>query len=183
MTLPDPTSPATLLGFAGIALNFLWPLLQGRRSMLAVQVLSGSCFVGHYALLGAATGSVMNLLAVIQALVAIPLGQRPGFRHLYLLTLPFIAVGVVLSWMGWPSLWAALAMTGTSIGRYQTRVLYFRLILLASIPCWTAHNWLVGSVPGLLSDLLVSTAGVIGLWRMHRLSRSVTALQSVAGTE
>lgn len=168
MTLPDPGAPATLMGLGGVALNCVWPLLHGRRAMLAVQALSGSCFVIHYALLGAPTGSLMNALAVLQALVAIPLGDRPGFRRLYLLTLPLVALGLGLSWRGLPSVAAALAMAITSVGRYQTRVLPFRWILLASIPCWVTHNLLVGSLPGLLSDLLVSTASAIGLWRLQR---------------
>jgi hypothetical protein len=175
--LPDPAAPATLLGLGGVALNCVWPLLQGRRAMLAVQALSGSCFVAHYALLGAPTGSLMNALAVLQAVVAIPLGARPGFRRLYLLTLPLVALGLALSWRGWPSLCAALAMATTSVGRYQTRVLPFRWILLASIPFWVAHNLLVGSLPGLLSDLLVSTASGVGLWRTCRSPETKPALE------
>ncbi|MCA9787436.1 MAG: YgjV family protein, partial [Candidatus Cloacimonetes bacterium] len=101
-------------------------------------------------------------------LAAIPLGLRPGFRMAYLLTLPLIATALLLSWQGWPSIFAALAMAGLSLGRYQVNVLVFRIILLATIPCWVAHNLLVGSLPGLFSDALVSTASIIGLWQHRR---------------
>ena len=158
----------SLLGFCGVALNFLWPLLKDRRAMLLVQAVSGSCFMAHYALIGAQTGSLMNALAALQALAAIPLGLRPGFRMAYLLTLPLIATALLLSWQGWPSIFAALAMAGLSLGRYQVNVLVFRIILLATIPCWVAHNLLVGSLPGLFSDALVSTASIIGLWQHRR---------------
>jgi hypothetical protein len=49
----------------------------------------------HYAGIGALTGGVMALLAGAQALAAIPLGSRPGFRFVYLLTLPLIVAAVV----------------------------------------------------------------------------------------
>lgn len=156
---------ALLLGLAGVLLNILWPLRRGRRVMLLIQALAGLCFAAHYAMIGARTGSLMNGLAALQALAAIPLGTRPGFRTVYLLTLPAIALGLALTWMGWPSACAALGMAGISLGRYQTRVLPFRVILLATIPCWVGHNILVGSLPGLLSDTLVTISSIVGLRR------------------
>jgi hypothetical protein len=167
--LHKPT--AMLLGLAGVLLNILWPLRRGRRVMLLLQGASGLCFLSHYALIGALTGSTMNGLAALQALAAIPLGTRPGFRTVYLLTLPAIAIGLALTWMGWPSAFAALGMAGISLGRYQTKVLPFRLILLLTIPFWVGHNLLVGSLPGLLSDTLVSVSSVVGLRRHWKESR------------
>ena len=163
---------ALLLGLAGVLLNILWPLRRGRRVMLLLQAASGLCFFSHYAMIGARTGSLMNGMAALQALAAIPLGTRPGFRTVYLLTLPAIAAGLALTWMGWPSVFAALGMAGISVGRYQTRVRPFRIILLAAIPFWVGHNLLVGSLPGLLSDSLVSISSIVGLRRHLRVGRS-----------
>ncbi|MFA7332051.1 MAG: YgjV family protein [Candidatus Delongbacteria bacterium] len=175
MNLADTPPIAMLLGLTGVALNLLWPLLRGRRKMLVLQALSGLCFLLHYALIEAWTGSLMNGLATLQALAAIPLGTRPGFRVAYLLTLPAIALGLALTWMGWPSVFASLGMAGISLGRYQTRVLPFRLILLLTIPFWTGHNLLVGSLPGLLSDALVSVSSLVGLWILVRERRAAAA--------
>lgn len=170
--LGQEQSPLALaLGLSGVALNVLWPQMKGRGAMLVVQAVSGLCFLSHYALIGATTGSIMNLLATLQALAAIPLGTRPGFRVIYLLTLPAIALGLALSWTGWPSVMAALGMAGISVGRYQLRVLRFRTILMVTIPFWVAHNLLVGSLPGLLSDTLVTLSSGVGLWRVMREMR------------
>lgn len=151
-----------------MSLNVTWPQLRGRRAMLLIQAVSGLCFVLHYALIGAHTGSLMNLLALLQALAAIPLGEKPGFRVVYLLTLPAIALGLALTWNGWPSVFASLGMAGIAVGRYQTRVLPFRIILVSTVPFWTGHNLLVGSLPGLLSDTLVTVSSLVGL-RRHLL--------------
>lgn len=156
------------LGLAGIALNFVWPLLKRRGAMLAAQAAAGAFFLAHYFLIGAWTGGLVNGLAALQALVAIPLGERPGFRVVYLLTLPVIALVLAFSWQGWSSLFAALGMAGIALGRYQLRQMPFRVILVSTIPFWTAHNLLVGSLPGLLSDLLVTAAS---LWAIRRLLR------------
>jgi hypothetical protein len=162
----DPSALA--LGLAGIALNVTWPLLRGRAAMLGTQALAGLFFLAHYALIGAWTGGIVNGLAALQALAAIPLGRRPGFRIVYLLTIPLIAGVLALSWQGLSSLFAALGMAGISLGRYQTRVLPFRVILVATVPFWTVHNLLVGSLPGLLSDVLVTASSLYALQRLFR---------------
>lgn len=160
MTLEPPTI-ADLFGYAGSLLNIAWPLFRRRTSMLLGHVGVNSVFATHYALIGAPTGAWMNVLGLIQAILAIPLGQRPGFRVAYLLTLPFIATALYLSWTGWPSVCAAAGMTLVSLGRYQMRPLVFRVILLLAVVPWLAHNLLVHSVPGLISDAAAVISGAI----------------------
>lgn len=148
--------------------------------MLLVQICTASCFGVHYALLGAWTGAVMNSLGVLQASAAIPLGTRPSFRIVYLLTLPAIAAGVVATWHGPPSACAALGLAFISLGRYQTRLLWFRLFLLAAMPCWFGHNLLVGSIPGMVADTIATANNVAMLirselapgWARRRLRRA-----------
>jgi hypothetical protein len=151
---------AGLVGIAGVMANSAWPLLRKRRSMLQAQAGVCALFLVHYAGIGALTGGLMTLLAGAQALAAIPLGTRPGFRSIYLLTLPLIAAAVIATWQGPASACAALALTLSSLGRYQQHVLRFRGLILASVPCWMAHNWMVGSLPGLTADVLFAFTGV-----------------------
>lgn len=145
-------APATMIGFAGTVGGMLWPLAPRRVGMLWGQAVAGACFTVHYALIGAATGSVINLLSTLQCLAAIPLERRPGFRRLYLVTLPVLAVAVALTWQGLPSALAAVAMALMSLGRYQVDERRFRIACLAALICWFGHNWLVGSLPGMMSD-------------------------------
>jgi hypothetical protein len=150
---------ANLLGACGILANFAWPLFHRRESMLAAQAAGCVFFTAHFALIDATTGAVMATFAGLQALAAIPLGARPGFRVVYLLTLPLTAAALAVTWHGLPSLFAAIGLTLTSLGRYQIVVLRFRTLILASIPAWALHNVLVGSIPGLLSDALTLASG------------------------
>ena len=154
---------ADVFGYAGTVLNVVWPLFRRRTAMLAGHVGVNGVFATHYALLGASTGAWMNVLGLIQALLAIPLGTRPGFRLAYLVTLPCIATTLALSWAGWPSLCAALGMTLVSLGRYQTRPQAFRILLLLAVVPWIAHNLLVTSIPGLVSDAAALTSGALML--------------------
>lgn len=141
------------IGLCGTLAGISWPLFRSRFGILAVQVAAGVLFGLHYALLGAGTGSVMNLLSALQALAAIPLGSRPNFRYIYLALLPVIAVGAIATWHGLPSLFAAAGLAFISLSRYQTAVAPLRVCMALALPCWFGHNLLVGSVPGMISDV------------------------------
>ncbi|MEM1447566.1 MAG: YgjV family protein [Planctomycetota bacterium] len=159
----DPSHLALALGFAGAFMNVVWPLFPGRRGMLLAQVGVSVFFGAHYALTGAVTGAIMNTLAMVQALLAIPLGERPGFRIAYLATLPVIAACLWASWSGPPSAFAAAGFALVSLGRYQLSTIRFRVLLLAAIPPWIAHNVAVGSIPGLVADACALVAGSLAL--------------------
>jgi hypothetical protein len=175
MFAPAGSIAANVLGACGVLGNFAWPLFRRRESMLAAQATACAFFTAHFLLIGATTGAVMTTLAGVQAILAIPLGTRPGFRIVYLLTVPVTAVAVAFTWHGVPSLFAALGLTLTSIGRYQLAVLPFRALILSSIPAWSLHNFLVGSVPGLSSDALTLSSGGWMLFNTYRETRLLEA--------
>ena len=163
ITAVDTQLVPNVLGAGGILCNFAWPLFKRREGMLAAQAVACGFFTAHFAMIGATTGASMTTLAGLQALVAIPLGIRPGFRVVYLAILPVIGGAMLASWHGLPSLFAALGLALTSLGRYQLDATRFRTLILSSIPAWSAHNVLVGSVPGLCSDAMTLASG---LWML-----------------
>lgn len=157
---------AQAIGLVGTLGGMAWPLFRGRIAMLAVQMVPSVCFAIHYGLLGAPTGAVLNVLSGLQILAAIPLGSRPGFRIVYLLLLPVIAAVMALTWTGLPSVFAAAGMAFVSLSRYQTAVVPFRLCMAVALPCWFGHNFLVGSVPGMISDCV---GMAINGWMLARI--------------
>lgn len=154
---------AQAVGFAGTLGGMSWPLFRGRFGMLMAQLATSLCFAAHYGMLGAGTGCAMNLLAAAQAVVAVPLGVRPGFRAVYLGTLPLVAAGVALTWNGLPSVFGALGFGLVSVARYQTDVRRFRIAMALALPCWFGHNLLVASVPGMTSDIVGMTLNLMVL--------------------
>lgn len=160
------TMIAQAIGLVGTAGGMAWPLFRGRFGMLVAQLVPSVCFGIHYWMLGAPTGSVMNVLSGLQILAAIPLGSRPEFRLVYLLLLPIIAVAMALTWVGLPSVFAAAGTAFISLSRYQTAVVPLRLCMAVALPCWFGHNFLVGSVPGMMSDCV---GMAINAWILARL--------------
>lgn len=159
---------AQAVGFAGMILGVAWPLFRGRRALLTAQAVCFFVFVAHFWLLGAETGVWLNVLGGLQALLAIPLGTRRGFRYVYLATLPFAAAGVVMTWGGAASLFAGLGVGLTTWSRYQLDVSRLRLGANLGLCAWLVHNVMVLSVPGSLTDL----GGIIANTAMMRRERS-----------
>jgi inner membrane protein len=155
----DPFSFAAIVGYLGAATNMVWPVFRTRRAMLLAQVAGALLFAIHFFLIGATTASILLTVAGLQALVAIPLGSNPRFRTVYLATVPVIAGIMLYSWQGLPSLFASLGLATISIGRYQLKIIPFRFLLVACIPFWIAHNLMVGSIPGLISDAVSISVG------------------------
>jgi len=145
---------ANLIGVVAVVLATTWPLYKTKQNILWAQGALHVAFALHFFLLGAYTASVMNGLGFSQAIAAVPLGKRPAFKIIYLLTLPLIAIGAYLTWQGMPSIFAALALALFSIGRYLSNTLMMRFLMLLGILSWTVHDILVMSVPALAADAL-----------------------------
>ncbi len=154
-------SVAQLVGLCGMLGGMLWPFFRSRRAMLLVQLVPCLGFALHFALVGAPTAAALNGLAALQVLAALALGTWPASRLVYLLILPVMAA----TWTGLPSVFAAAGMALISLARYQTRVAVFRGTMLVALPCWFVHNFLVGSIPGMISDL---TGMAVNAWMLLR---------------
>jgi len=131
--------------------------------MLMTYIGNNLAFVAHYALLHQWTAASMNGLMGVQSVVAIGLVRWPRLRWAYFM--PALAAASLVSWHGLPSLLAAAATTLSTLGRMQGNEVVLRSLLLASTPCWAAHDVAVGSLPGLVADLLSMATGATMLLR------------------
>lgn len=161
---------ANAIGAIAAALGFVWPLFKTRKGMLWVQAVIHVCMCTHFYLLGALSGSLMNVLGFGQVMAAIPLGNRPGFKKIYLAYLPLIIAGMVYTWQGPVSLFAAGGIATLSLARYQTDVMKFRLFSLAAIASWSTYDIMVMSIPGMMLDVLSLISSLVMIRRERRLS-------------
>src|SRR5262245_33909613 len=115
--------------------------------------------------LGQRTAVAMNALMALQTVVAIWILRWPQARLTYYALMPVIAAACIVTWQGAPSLLSTAATTLSTIGRMQSNETRLRALLLASTPFWAAHDLAVGSLPGLLADLLSTAIGAVMLRR------------------
>ena len=158
-------SLATLVGALAIAINTCWPLLRDRKRILGLQVLSATLFATHYALLGAATASVMCVAGVVQGVSAVLLRRRAWRRGAGGATLVGGFALTLATWSGLPSFCAQSGQMLSAFGRLQRSPQALRLCFLSSECFWVCHNLTMGSRAGLVSDALATSMLLLGLWR------------------
>jgi len=152
-------------GLIGMVCLATWPLFRLRSTMLGTYIGNNLGFVVHYALLGQWTAVAMNGLMSVQTIVAIWLVRWPRLRWAYFALMPVLAGASVATWQGLPSLLSLTATTLSTIGRMQSNEIVLRVLLLSSTPFWTVHDLVVGSLPGLVADLLSMASGATMLLR------------------
>lgn len=167
----DQTLLATAFGYAGVLANLVWPLMRHRPALLGGQVVACILMGVHFELLAAHTGACIMLVAGIQAALAVPLGLFPRFKFIYLGSLVLTPVVCFLSWQGPPSVFSSLALAIVCIANFQLNALYQRAWLITAIFAWAAHNLMVGSMPGLLSNTLAFCVSALMLFRLYRSPR------------
>jgi hypothetical protein len=142
--------------------------------MLLVQMLGSVCFLLHWTLLARGTAAAMTGLLLGMAGLALFLDAPPGsprlrlVRGLYLAALVPVAVLAMVTWAGPQSLFAAIGTAMACHGRWQTDKNRHRAILLTSSVPWVLHSAIVGSVPGVCTDLFaLGRAGWLA-WQQRR---------------
>ncbi len=141
--LNDPLSTAGAI-FGAICL-ISWPLFQTRSAMLTVQLGVGVGFGLHYALLGATTAAVANILGSLQIVVSIPAGNTPRLRWAGYAFIPAMLLISVATWDGLPSLFAAFGTVMLAFGRMQSDENRLRLLVLAGTAFWFLHDLMLRS--------------------------------------
>jgi len=164
---------AACAGLVAMACLAAWPLFRTRSMMLSVYIGNNLGFVLHYALLHHWTAVAMNGLIGVQTVAALGFVRYPRLRLVYFALVPIMIGIVFLTWQGSPSLLSGVATALSTLGRMQGSDTILRILLLASTPFWAGHDLAVGSLPGLIADLLSMTIGAAMLLRRSPAAHSV----------
>jgi Bacterial inner membrane protein len=155
-------------GVVGMLCFAIYPAFRQRALLLATYLGNNLGFALHYALLGEWTAAVMNMGMGVQTVVALRLAQRPRLRWAYYALVPVLIGAAGMTWHGWSSLLAASATALSTLGRVQRGETTLRLLMLASAVFWTAHDLVVGSLPGLAADISCMATGAWMLFQHLR---------------
>ncbi len=163
-------------GIGYIALIFVILSFQNNnRVKLLLFMLTGILlFVIHYALLGAWTGSLMNLIEAGVVFVAYKKDTSSWAQKKYWPYI-FIALFVVASALVAKSLvdiLPAIAQIFGTIAVWQTNPRAIRFIMLVPRPLWLTYNFAVGSYAGTIAELFILASVMVGIVRFDILKKS-----------
>ena len=150
------TSIAFIPGAIGFVCQLFWPLLRSRRAILSMQSGIGLGYGTQYALLDAWSGASVAWLGGGQTLLILLVGSKHQ-KTVALCAFPLLAIAVVLTWSGLPSMFAAVACTLMMLSRLCRDTLHLRALQLLAAPFGMAYDISAAAVPA-LCGCIVSTA-------------------------
>ncbi len=157
-------TPVNCAGAAGIGLGASWALFSRRSTVLACQATGAFAFALHFFLLGSLAGALMCLAGGAQSVAARLRLPRAVLLSFYAATLTLSAAIAFAASHGAATPCAVLGLACATIARIQQNTQRMRLIFLACTAAWTAHNILIGSLLGNVSDALTALGLFVGLW-------------------
>ena len=163
LALLDAVSLAAAL--VGMISLVVWPLFRTRQHMLLVQLAHlGGCAL-HYGIEGAATATMVISLSAAQVVSSLMWGADPRRKWVGYGMIPATVCASMLTWSGSPSLLAATGTLLIAIGRVQVDAGALRVLVLAGMPFWLAHDIMIGS-PLVVADLLSIAMGMMAILRV-----------------
>ena len=158
---------AQAIGFVGMTLTIISFQKKQSKGILFFQVLSASAYFFHFLLLGAYTGSIMNIFGAARNVIFYH-KDKPWVGHRFWLYL-FIAIYIICAVLTWKNIFSLLPLIGMIVGTisfWMKNPKYIRLIMLLSPPCWFTYNLVTGSIPGMITEIFTVISIVVGIIRL-----------------
>ncbi|HBN82826.1 MAG TPA: hypothetical protein DDZ89_03180 [Clostridiales bacterium] len=161
---------AQIIGVIALTMAIISFQNNTKKGIIIFQLLAGSIFAIHFALLGAYTGAALNAVSVVRNLIFYQKEKHQWAKHIGWLFF-FMAVSVVigiLTWDGIFSLFPTLGMVLGSVGFWVDNPTYVRRITFPVSPLWITYNIATRSYAGIITELFVMTSIIIGMIRFDK---------------
>ena len=157
---------AQIFGFIAMGIGLCMFSFRERKRILLFKMFANLMWVAHYALLGAASGSVINAINAVREGVFYHKGKR--WASYIFWPILFIILGItstVLSWQGPISLLPMLGATINIVALWCSSTGRLRLLALPSQTLWLIYSIAVASLP---STIFNAFSIISLLWGMTR---------------
>jgi hypothetical protein len=157
---------AQIVGLFALACIVLSFQLNERKKLIFVQMIGMLLFAVHFALLGAYTGLVMNILCAVRA--AVYYDRSKKWVRSPLCPALFAALSLGISIVTWSSPWSILPGVGTaltSVSTWLSTPKLIRRVGLPASPAWLVYDIVSGSYTGVLNECFVMASIIVAMIR------------------
>jgi len=161
------------VGYLALAFVLLSFQRKNRIAILITMLIGVSLFVIHYALLGAWTGSMMNLIEACVVFVSYKKETKKWAANKawpYILSLAYILAGLLTAHQ-LTSYLPVVAQIFGAIAVWQTNPRRIRYIMLVPRPLWFTYNFLVHSQAGIVAEIFIFLSVITGIIRFDILKQ------------
>jgi hypothetical protein len=159
------------IGFVAVGLSIFAYQYNKRATMLGFDMSAAFLYALHFFLLGAPTGGAMNFIGGVRAAIYYKYPPTKARKWIFVLFMFSSCLATYYFWEGFISLLALGGTLSYGIAYWQTNPKYIRRYLLLSFPLWFAYNFIVGSYPGMLIELILLASNLIGQYRFDYLKK------------
>lgn len=164
------------ISIIGMAMNILSYQRKTQGGILTMQLIGGALFAVHFLMLGAYVGGILNVGAVIRALVYSNREKFHADNKLWIVFLCSIFVGAYVLYFtvlggectvknfifeALPVIGMFSTTFGMSIGRPRAT----RFSCLICSPCWLVYNCFSFSIGGIICEAVSLCSIVLGIYR------------------
>ncbi|MDD3036253.1 MAG: YgjV family protein [Candidatus Saccharimonadaceae bacterium] len=170
MILYEITTQA--IGFLGMTMMFIMFQQNDRKRILLCQILGTCFFCIHFYLLQKYTGSALNLIAAVRAVIYYNRDKKFFGSVIWLWI--FVAISIVsgiLTWEGMISVLPTIAMIIGSVSVWVEKPRTIRILSIIPSPMWLSYNIVGHSLPGIITEIFVMTSIAISIIRYDILKK------------
>ena len=151
------------IGVVGFILAVISFQKNTNKGILLFQTLTSSMFALQFFLLGAYTGSVMNVLGAIRNIVFYNRKSKLANKYtFYAIMILYVILGIV-TYKNYFSILSIVGMLLSTIGFWIENPKYTRRISLISSPCFFVYNLSSRSLAGVLTEIFVMCSLIIAM--------------------
>ena len=160
-----------LIGLGALAAMALSFYQKGKRQIMLWQLAAFAFFILHYALIGALSGSLCNVVQIISMLL---FAARDRFHWPVLAAaVPIFLCYGILAWHSYDSPLALLPVIASLIGMlpfFQSKETVIKIAAILSDSLWLIYTIAVHSYSGTLTNILLilTTAGSLFVGRKRK---------------
>ena len=166
-----------IIGYIATVLTVSSFQFKSQKGIMAVQSVSTVLWTVHFFMLGAISGSLLNLMCAIRSMIYAKRSTSPWARHiswvyiftvlaLVIYTLQFTTFGYEVSIKNMiVQFLPTLGVIATNVGYRLETGFKVRCSQFISSPCWLIYNAFSGSVGGVITEVIAFCSAVIGVIR------------------
>jgi hypothetical protein len=155
------------LGWIALIFSLLVFQVNKRDNMLKLHLYASLFYSVHFFLLGGYSGAAVNLVNALRNYSFFKVSKK---REGWILPIFFIALFiavVLLSWQGWISLLPMIGAICGTLAFWQKSPKWIRIFSLFVAPSWFLYAALIGSYPMMISEIIMFSSDVVGLFRFN----------------
>lgn len=159
-----------IVGFIAMLFSVFSFQMNKHKQIMVMQILATTFFGIQYFCLGAMTGVVIDIIAIIRCMVFYHKVDKKWAAWngwIYIFMALFLLFGL-LTWEGPVSLLITGSMMVNTLSFSFTRPKLVRATILVASPLLLLYDVFTGSVGGIVNEVLVEISAVVGLIRYDR---------------